>query len=498
MEYGTKSGNPAKTRTQCIVAGVYEDNHLSATAELLDKSSDGYITKILKRGDIQGKAGQSIVLHELPGINAPRVLLTGLGKSDGLDGAGFIKAANTAISALKKTQAKNALCCLPEAEVKDKDIYWKTRRVVEQFESGSYEFNEMRGKPPEDGLVLEHIDLQLTGKGDQKQVEAGIDDGTAVARGIKAAKDMANTPSNICTPTWIANAAKKLGRDHESVTTTVLDEKDMKKLGMGALLSVSQGSEQPAKLIVMHYKGGKAKDAPHILVGKGITFDTGGISLKPAQTMYEMIYDMCGAASVFGAMTTVVEQGLPINVIGVISAAENMPSGKASRPGDIVKTMSGQTVEILNTDAEGRLVLCDALTYIDKYKPATVVDIATLTGACVIALGSHASALYANDEDLARDLLDAGENTGDRAWRMPLWDDYQSQLKSSFADVANIGGREAGSITAACFLARFTKKYRWAHLDIAGTGYKANNQKGATGRPVSLLTQYLMDRAAGK
>lgn len=495
MEYGTKTGNPAKSRTQCIVAGVYEDNHLSATARLLDEASDGYITKILKRGDIQGKSGQSLLLHEVPGINAPRVLLTGLGKPDELDGARFTKAAHTAISALKNTRAKTALCCLLEVEVKDKDAYWKTRRIVEQFEAGSYDFTDMKGEPPKDGLALEGIDLQATDKADQESIEAGIDDGAAVAMGVKTAKDMANTPSNICTPTWIADAARKLARENESVTTTVLEEKDMKKLGMGALLSVSQGSEQPAKLIIIQYKGGKAKDAPHVLVGKGITFDTGGISLKPAQTMYEMIYDMCGAATVFGTMTTVVEQELPLNVIGVISAAENMPSGTASRPGDIVKTMSGQTVEILNTDAEGRLVLCDALTYIDKYKPATVVDVATLTGACVIALGSHASALYANDEELARDLLEAGEDTGDRAWRMPLWEDYQSQLKSSFADMANIGGREAGSITAACFLARFTKKYRWAHLDIAGTGYKANSQKGATGRPVGLLTQYLMDRA---
>ncbi|MEX2488906.1 MAG: leucyl aminopeptidase [Pseudomonadales bacterium] len=498
MEYGTKAGNPAKARAQCIVAGIYEDNHLSATARLLDENSDGYISKIVKRGDIQGKKGQTIVLHDVSGINSPRVLLVGLGQRKDMDGARYIQVASSAINALKNTKARNALCCLLEVDVKEKDVYWKTRRLVEQFEAGSYEFNEMRGKPPENSIVLEGVDLQVAEKAEQKHAEDGIFDGTAVAMGVKAAKDMANTPSNICTPGWIANAARKLGRDYDAITTTVLEEKDMKKHGMGAFLSVSQGSEEPAKLIVMQYKGGKAKEAPHILVGKGITFDTGGISLKPAATMYEMIYDMCGAASVFGAMTTVAEQGLPINVIGVIAAAENMPSGKASRPGDIVKTMSGQTVEILNTDAEGRLVLCDTLTWIEKYKPATVVDIATLTGACVIALGAHATALYANEESLASNLLEAGENTGDRAWRMPLWEDYQSQLKSSFADMANIGGREAGSITAACFLARYTKKYHWAHLDIAGTSYKANSQKGATGRPVTLLTQYLMDRANGR
>lgn len=495
MEYGTRSGDPTRTRTQCLIVGVFEGNQLSATANLLDKASDGHIRKVLRRGDIQGKAGQTLLLHDVPGINAPRVLLTGLGKQDTVDAARFVQVATATIGALKSTRAKSALCCLLDANVDGKDAYWTVRRIVELFEAGAYRFDEMRGKPPENGLALESVDIYLPDPDSQDAANAAIDDGVAVAIGVAAARDLANTPSNICTPAYIADAAQRLAGEYDSISTTILEEKDMEKLGMGALLSVSQGSEQPAKLIIMQHKGGKSNEAPHVLVGKGITFDTGGISLKPAQTMYEMIYDMCGAASVFGAMTTVAEQKLPANVVGVIAAAENMPSGRASRPGDIVTTMSGQTVEILNTDAEGRLVLCDALTYIARYKPATVVDIATLTGACVIALGSHASALYANDEELAGKLLEAGETTRDRAWRMPLWEDYQSQLKSAFADVANIGGREAGSITAACFLARFTKQYRWAHLDIAGTAYKANANKGATGRPVGLLTQYLMDRA---
>ncbi|MBD3648862.1 MAG: leucyl aminopeptidase [Pseudomonadales bacterium] len=495
MEYGTRSGDPTRTRTQCLVVGVFEENRLSATANLLDKASDGYIRKVLRRGDIQGKAGQTLVLHDVPGINAARILLTGLGKADNIDAARFLQITTATINAIKSTKATNALCCLLDAGVKDKDTYWTVRRIVEGFEAGTYQFDEMRGKPPENGTALETVDIYLADQEGRDDVNAAIDDGVAVAIGVAAARDLGNMPSNICTASYLADAAKKLAKDYDSITTTILEEKDMEKLGMGALLSVSQGSDQPAKLIVIQHKGAKASDAPHVLVGKGITFDTGGISLKPAATMYEMIYDMCGAASVFGAMTTVAEQKLPANIIGVIAAAENMPSGKASRPGDIVTTMSGQTVEILNTDAEGRLVLCDALTYIGKFKPATVVDIATLTGACVIALGSHASALYANDEELAGKLLEAGETTRDRAWRMPLWEDYQTQLKSAFADVANIGGREAGSITAACFLARFTKKYRWAHLDIAGTAYKANANKGSTGRPVGLLTQYLMDRA---
>ncbi|MFT7090878.1 MAG: leucyl aminopeptidase, partial [Candidatus Azotimanducaceae bacterium] len=297
--------------------------------------------------------------------------------------------------------------------------------------------------------------------------------------------------------TYLAEQSKKLAKKYVSVTTQVLGEKQMEKLGMGSFLSVGHGSIEPSKMIVMQHKGGKVKDAPHVLVGKGITFDTGGISLKPPGTMYEMIYDMCGAASVFGAMKTVAELNLPINVVAVIAAAENMPSDRATRPGDIVKSMSGQTIEILNTDAEGRLVLCDALTYVEKFKPATVIDVATLTGAVVVALGTQASAVYANDDALAADIEAAGTTTHDRVWRMPLWEDYQQQLNSSFADMTNIGGPAAGSITAACFLARFTKKYRWAHLDVAGTAFNGGmSTKAATGRPVYLLTQYLMDRAA--
>ena len=355
----------------------------------------------------------------------------------------------------------------------------------------------MRGTSTAKAINLTQVDLLLADKTDNKDTKRGIKDGNAVAAGTALAKDLGNMPANICTPTYLANTAKGLAKDYASVTTQILEEAEMKKLGMGSLLSVSQGSAEPAKLIVMHHKGGKAKEAPHVLVGKGITFDTGGISLKPPATMYEMIYDMCGAAAVLGTMRTVAELNLPINVICVIAAAENMPSGTASRPGDIVKTMSGQTVEILNTDAEGRLVLCDALTYIDKFKPATVIDVATLTGAVVVALGAHASAVYANDEELARNLNQAGEDTLDRVWRMPLWEDYQVQLKSAFADMTNTGGRDAGSITAACFLARFTRKYRWAHLDIAGTAHRANgSDKASTGRPVNLLCQYLMDQAA--
>jgi leucyl aminopeptidase len=321
--------------------------------------------------------------------------------------------------------------------------------------------------------------------------------GEALAAGINTARTLGNQPPNICHPSFIAEQAKALGKAHEKVLDVkVLGEAEMKKLGMGAFLAVSQGSEEEGKLVLMEYKGGKKSDAPVVLVGKGVTFDTGGISIKPASGMDEMKFDMCGAASVLGVITALVQSGLAINVVGVMACAENMPSGKATRPGDIVTTLSGQTVEILNTDAEGRLVLCDALTYIGKYKPAVVIDIATLTGACVVALGKVVSGLFSPSDELAAELLEAGQKSGDRAWRLPVWSDYQDMLESPFADIANIGNApNGGAITAACFLARFTKDYTWAHLDIAGTAWHSGGNKGATGRPVPLLLEYLKSRA---
>ncbi len=496
MKYGTRMGNAAKARTQCTVVGVYQDGQLTESAKQLDKASKGYLKKVLKRGDIKGKANQLLVLHDVPNVNATRVMLVGLGKPDSMTPARFAGVVRATTGRLKAISATNALCCLLEIDVPDNCISWKTRKLVELIDAGLYAFTEMKGKPPENGPDLETVDLFLTDKADQEPVAKAIAEGEALSIGISTARDLGNLPGNVCTPTYLADQAKQLAKDYDSITTKVLNEKEIENLGMGAFMSVTRGSDQPGKLIVITHKGGNPKEAPHVLVGKGITFDTGGISLKPGAGMHEMIWDMCGAATVFGTMVAIAEQGLPMNVIGVLAAAENMPSGDASRPGDIVKTMSGQTVEILNTDAEGRLVLCDALTYIDQFNPKTVVDVATLTGACIIALGSHASAMYANDDGVAADLTRAGEKSLDRVWRMPLWDDYQAQINSAFADMANIGGREAGSITAACFLARFTKKYRWAHLDVAGTAFRGSGPaKGATGRPVNLLFEYLNNLA---
>ena len=334
--------------------------------------------------------------------------------------------------------------------------------------------------------------------GDKIIAHKAITDGEAIAAGVELARTLGNLPGNICTPSYLADQARELGKRSKMLKVSVMDEAGMKKLGMGALLSVARGSREPARLISMVYSGGASNDKPVVLVGKGVTFDSGGISIKPAAAMDEMKYDMCGAASVLGTLQACVEMQLPLNVVGVIPTTENLPDGNASKPGDIVTSMSGQTIEVLNTDAEGRLILCDALTYCEKYEPAVVIDIATLTGACVIALGAHAAGLLSNSDELAEALLAAGITAGDRAWRMPLWDDYQQQLDSNFADMANIGGREAGTITAACFLSRFASDYDWAHLDIAGVAWKGGKEKGATGRPVSLLTQFLLDRCSDR
>ena len=497
MKYGTRTGNAAKARTQCAIVGVFENVKLSPSARVLDKASKGYLTKVLKRGDISGKTNQTLVLHDVPNVGATRILLVGLGNEDDMNSAKYASIAKTVLGKIKAISSRTNLCCLLEVNVPGRNINWKTQRIVESFEAGLYSFTKMKGKPPKNGNSIESVDLLIDDKSEFETVLSAIAVGSALTAGINSAKTLGNLPGNICTPTYLADQAKQLAKDYSSITTKIIEEKEIEKLGMGAFMSVTRGSVQPGKLIVITHKGGKAKEAPHVLVGKGITFDTGGISLKPGAGMHEMIWDMCGAASVFGTMLAIAEQGLAMNVVGVIAAAENMPSGDASRPGDIVKTMSGQTVEILNTDAEGRLVLCDALTYIDQFNPKTVIDVATLTGACIVALGSHASAMYANDDGVAADLTKAGEDSLDRVWRMPLWEDYQVQINSAFADMANIGGREAGSITAACFLARFTKKYRWAHLDVAGSAFKGSGpSKGSTGRPVSLLFEYLNNLAA--
>jgi leucyl aminopeptidase len=504
MNFTIKSGNPEKQRAACVVVGIFESNHLSIAAKSIDTASKKYLTNILQRGDITGKIGQSLLLHNVPGTSSSRLLLVGCGKVKELDGGRYRKIVANTINKLKLTSAAEAVSYLAELNVKtpnkegpgkeSKDDYWKLKQFVEISQNTLYEFNQFKTRNKRPKSKLRKLVLMVS---DRKQVATGeraIKDGCAVGNGVSLARDLANLPPNICTPSYLAEQAKKLGKSQKSVKVTVLDEAAMEKLGMGSLLSVSQGSRQPAKLISMEYKGGKKDEKPFVLVGKGVTFDTGGISIKPSAAMDEMKYDMCGAASVFGAIKAVSEMGLPINVVGVVPTVENMPDGEATRPGDIYTSMSGQTIEVLNTDAEGRLILCDALTFSEKFNPETIIDIATLTGSCVIALGKHASGLLSNNDSLAKDILDAGETAGDRAWQLPLWDEYQHQIDSPFADMANIGGREAGTITAACFLSRFAKKFKWAHVDIAGTAWLSGKNKGATGRPVPMLVQYLVDR----
>ncbi len=494
MEFSIKTGGLEKQRSACVVAGVFTPRKLSPAASLIDRVSGGYLSGITRRGDMQGKPGSTLLLHNVPRIDCERVLLVGLGREQEFKEQQYRDAVRAAVKALNETGVPEGVLGLAELPVKKRDIAWKILQTVLVATDSTYRFDRLKSKHDEENKLLGKLTLMVE-RGELKQSEAALKRALAIAEGINLAKDLGNLPPNICTPSYLAEQALQIAKKH-NLKAEVLEQKDMEKLGMGSLLSVARGSHQPAKLIVLHYTGAAKKQKPVVLVGKGITFDTGGISIKPAAEMDEMKFDMCGAASVLGSVKAVAQMHLPINVVGIIPTTENMPGGNASRPGDIVTSMSGQTVEILNTDAEGRLILCDALTYAERFNPAEVIDIATLTGACVIALGHVASGLYSNNEALARELLRAGEYAYDRAWEMPLWDDYQDQLKSNFADMANIGGRPAGSITAACFLSRFTRKYTWAHLDIAGTAWKSGKEKGSTGRPVPLLTQFLIQKAA--
>jgi len=493
MEFSVKSGTPEKQRSGCLVAGVFESRKLSDEAAQIDEVSNGALASILRRGDLDGKLGQTLLLHNLPNLPSERVLLVGCGKEKEFNDARYREVTARAVSALKDTGASEVTSYLTELDIKGRDIAWKVRQAVEVTEAALYRFEQMKSKPGNSRRALKRVILAVPKRSDLGTGERAIREAQAISAGVKLARDLGNLPGNVCTPTYLADQAVELGK-RLNLTVTVLDEEQMRSLGMGALLSVSRGSRQPPKFIILDYRGGKDGDAPIALVGKGLTFDAGGISIKPAANMDEMKYDMCGGASVLGTMQAVAELKLPLNVIGLVPSSENLPDGNANKPGDIVKSMSGQTIEVLNTDAEGRLILCDALTYAERYKPVAVVDIATLTGACVVALGHHASGLMSNNDQLARELLAAGKYTYDRAWQLPLWDEYQKQLDSNFADMANVGGRDGGAITAASFLARYTRNFKWAHLDIAGTAWKTGREKGATGRPVPLLTQYLINQ----
>lgn len=491
MEFLIKQASSwENTKTDCLIIPVYESKNTPEIASQLDAHSSALVSRLFKSRDIHCNKGKITLVHNHADGNFPRLLFIGCGKS--LDMAGFREVIKALAKELHHTRVSSVHMLFDLFHVEGYSAPQLLQQTANLLESLTYTYDETLSKKATKHPIKKiTLFCKDTGTANKKAVAQGV----AMGNGINLAKHLGNLPANICTPTFLANEAMALAKKYKSLTTKILNESDMKKLKMFSLLSVTAGTEEPAKFIIVEYKGGKATDKPYVLVGKGVTFDSGGISLKPGPKMDEMKYDMCGAASVLGTIQAVAELALKINVIVVVPAVENLPSGKATKPGDVITSMSGQTIEVLNTDAEGRLILCDALTYVERFNPKTVIDIATLTGACVVALGKHASGLYSNKEELSQQLVNAGNNTYDRAWPMPLWEEYNQQLHSRFADIANIGGPEGGSVTAACFLSRFTKKYDWAHLDIAGSAWDSAGPKGATGRPVSLLTQYLIDRS---
>jgi leucyl aminopeptidase len=482
-------------KSDLLVLGVYADGSLPNAAQPFDAALDGRLRELAKQADLPNKVGETLLLYYASGDSARRVLLLSLGPKEEFDGKAYHKALASAAQALASSSTRSVDIPLLDVSEGDHSTAWRVQQASRVLSDGYYKFAAplFSNSVKQDAAAVPQMCL-LIEEAITPELEYAARSGRAIAEGMALTKDLGNLPGNVCNPGYLADAARALGNEF-GFPVEVLEREDMAKLGMESALAVGKASAEPCRFIVMKYLGSEANEQPIVLVGKGVTFDTGGVSLKPGDDLDMMKYDMCGAASVFGALKMVARLALPLNVIGIIGAVENMPGGRASRPGDVVRSMSGQTIEILNTDAEGRLVLCDALTYAERFQPACVIDVATLTGACVIALGSQTSGLFANDDALADELFQCGTDTGDRAWRMPLWDEYQDQLKSNFADMSNLGGRPAGAVTAACFLSRFTKGYRWAHLDIAGTASVGGDHKGATGRPVPLLSEFLLKRA---
>jgi len=489
VEFSIKALSPETAKTGCVVLGVYAEKELTAPARRVDQRAKGALRKAL--ADLSGKAGATLLLRALPQVAAERVLLVGLGARKEFAESAYRDALRGAANALRELGAKDAALFLVDVKAGSRPLSWNLRQAVLGLREAFYRFDELKSQKKSPPPALAHVTLPLS---PSAQLEQALAEAQATADGMDLARTLGNLPSNICTPTYLAEQARKLAREFK-LDIEVLERRDMEKLGMGSFLAVTKASHEPPKLIVLHYSGGPKSKKPLALVGKGITFDTGGISLKPSAEMDEMKFDMSGAGSVLGAIRALAGMKAPVNVVGVIPTCENMPGGQAIKPGDVVTTLSGQTVEILNTDAEGRLILCDALSYAERFKPEVVIDIATLTGACVIALGHVATGLFANDQKLADEIRACADEAWDRVWQLPLWEEYQEQLRSNFADFANIGGRPGGSITAASFLARFTRKLRWAHLDIAGTAWKSGREKGSTGRPVPLLVRFALHRA---
>ena len=493
MEFALWTKGLPTLAVDCLVVGVFEEAELGAEARAVDGACGGRLQRLLARGDFTGRAGETLLVTEVTEIPARRVLLVGLGGRKQLSRRSWRRAWGAALSALGRTRIASVALGLDRPAARELDDYYFGRAVAEIAGATLYRINDLKtGKKPPAPALKKVL------AGPVRKVDAatrGFRHGAAIAGAASVQRDLANLPANICTPTFLAEEARALAKRQKSLTAKVLDEAAIRREKMGCLLAVSQGSRQPPRFIVLEYRGGKSAPAPVVLVGKGVTFDTGGISLKDPPAMDEMKFDMSGAAAVIACLTLAAELRLPLHVVGLIAAVENMPDGKAVKPGDIATSASGQTVEILNTDAEGRLILCDALHYARRFRPAAVVDIATLTGACVVALGHHHSGLMGNDEGLMKQLLEAGVRAEDRCWQLPLTEEYSDQLKSNFADFANVGGRDGGAITAATFLGKFTQGMPWAHLDVAGTAYQGGAAKGSTGRPTPLLADFLIRRA---
>lgn len=494
MQFSAKSAKISTLSTACLLVPVFSKGEQLEVVQTLDAEHEQIISRLLEQGDIKGKVAETLMVHLSGDSEIKRLLLVGMGEAGKTSPVDFIKSSTASAKALKSSIATSASSTLLTVEVKDKDLEWKVRQTVLTTRESFYQYSQTLSKSAPEAHALTNYQFLALTAADEKLIDQASAVANSIANGVQRAKTLADLPGNVCTPSYLASTAQEMANNHSSLQVTILEEAEMEELGMGSFLSVSRGSRQAAKLITIEHKGGAASQKPIVLIGKGLTFDAGGISIKPSSGMDEMKYDMCGGASVFGVLQMCAELNLAINVVGLIPASENLPDGDANKPGDVVTSMSGQTIEILNTDAEGRLILCDALTYSEKFKPEVVIDIATLTGACVVALGKHATGLLGNNEALADEILAAGIQAQDKAWQLPLWDEYQDQLKSNFADIANIGGPAGGTITAACFLSRFTEKYQWAHLDIAGTAWKSGADKGATGRPVHLLSQFILNR----
>jgi leucyl aminopeptidase len=494
MEFKAIIDAKARNDAGCAVVGIYEDGDLGIAGRRIDTQLGGLIGKLHGDGDFSGKLGDILLLPTPAGAAAARVLLIGLGTRSDFGRKQYRKALQSTASSLGKTGASDAVVYLALEQVADLDVQYRARVVAEVFCAQLYKIPDLKTSVKPKAPRLSSVSVAVADARASKAATEGLRIGAAIGGGLALARDLANLPPNVCTPTYLGTRAQALAKDFPSVKTKVLDESGIRALKMGAFLAVTQGSDQPPRLIVCEYRGAKKHKAPICLVGKGVTFDSGGISLKDPPAMDEMKFDMSGAATVLGTMRAIAELKLPVNLVVIIATCENMPGGGAVKPADIVTTMSGQTVEILNTDAEGRLILCDAITYSRRFKPAAVIDVATLTGACIIALGNHFSGLMSNNEALADELQSAGIRADDRAWRLPIGEEFVEQLKSNFADIANVGGREGGACTAASFLSKFAKDLQWAHLDVAGTAWLGGAQKGSTGRPVPLLVDFLINR----